>query len=75
MNFQSKIKDKNNLLLLLIVFAAVLLRFYHFDQIPFTHDEFSALFRTQFDNFQNLCECDRKKNMATTFYDYILLFC
>lgn len=54
MNFQSKIKDKNNLLLLLIVFAAVLLRFYHFDQIPFTHDEFSALFRTQFDNFQNL---------------------
>lgn len=54
MNFQSKIKDKNNLLLLLIVFAAVLLRFYHFDQIPFTHDEFSALFRTQFDDFQNL---------------------
>ena len=34
----------------LILILAAVLRFYHYDQIPFTHDEFSALFRTQYDS-------------------------
>lgn len=39
-----------------ILFIAVVLRFYHFFEIPFTHDEFSAFFRTQFNGFNELIE-------------------
>ena len=35
---------------LLILLAAVILRFYNYGEIPFTHDEFSALIRTQYDS-------------------------
>lgn len=46
---------KNNYTLLFFIFiVAFTLRFYNFTAIPFTHDELSALFRTQFDNFQDL---------------------
>ena len=34
--------------------AATLFRFYNFLEIPFTHDEFSALFRTGFTDFNRL---------------------
>ncbi len=36
--------------------AATILRFHNFTEIPFTHDEFSALFRTYFNSFSNLIE-------------------
>ena len=49
-----KLTNKTVLLLILVV-AAVLRGFNYFD-IPFTHDEFSALFRTNFDNFSDLIE-------------------
>ncbi len=39
---------------LFIVSAAALLRFWHFGQIPYMHDEFSALFRTDYRNFHDL---------------------
>lgn len=40
--------------LLLILFVASLLRFWQFWELPFMHDEFSALFRTRFSNFSDL---------------------
>ncbi|HOK98092.1 MAG TPA: glycosyltransferase family 39 protein [Bacteroidales bacterium] len=46
----------NRLLLLAIIVIGVCLRFYNFRDIPFTHDEFSALFRTNFNNFTDLIE-------------------
>lgn len=42
------------LLLLLILVVATALRFYRIHEIPFTHDEFSALFRTGYDSFRDL---------------------
>jgi hypothetical protein len=45
---------KENSALLLILLTAVVLRFWNFSAVPFTHDEFSALFRTRFDNFGDL---------------------
>lgn len=48
--------DKNidRLLLWLILLAAGVLRFWNFTEITFMHDEFSALFRTDFDSFRDL---------------------
>jgi len=45
-----------NLILLLILFAGLLLRFWDFWKIPFTYDELSALSRLQFDSFSELIE-------------------
>jgi hypothetical protein len=39
-----------------IIVVATFLRFYNFVEIPYTHDEFSALHRTQFDSFNELIE-------------------
>jgi uncharacterized membrane protein len=39
-----------------ILLVAAVLRFYDYFNIPFTHDELSALFRTQFDSFSELIE-------------------
>jgi hypothetical protein len=36
------------------MFAGIATRFWRYGDIPFTHDEFSALFRTHFDNFADL---------------------
>ena len=44
----------NNGLLLLIVVAGTVLRFYNYSELPYSFDEFSALFRTRFDNFRDL---------------------
>ena len=46
----------NRAILLLIIFVAAIVRFYRFTDIPFMHDEFSAVFRTNFLSFQELIE-------------------
>ncbi len=43
-------------LLVLIVGIGTFLRFYNLLDMPFMHDEFSALFRTRFSNFSDLIE-------------------
>jgi len=43
-------------LIILILIIGALLRFYRLSQIPFTHDEFSSIFRTQFATFHELIE-------------------
>ena len=44
----------NKLILFVILAAGAILRFWNFADIPFAHDEFSALFRTDFSNFSDL---------------------
>lgn len=44
----------DRLLILLILLAGGILRFFDYTHIPFTHDEFSAIFRTGFDSFREL---------------------
>ena len=47
---------KSNSAILLILACSFLLRFYKIFDIPFTHDEFSTLFRTNFSSFSELIE-------------------
>ena len=47
---------KEDTILIFIVFVALLLRMVNYTEIPFTHDEFSSLFRTYFDSFRELIE-------------------
>ncbi len=47
-------KLTNRLILVIILLTAAALRFYNFFEIPFTHDEFSALFRLSFGSFSEL---------------------
>ncbi len=49
-------KPRNELTLILILIVRALLRFYNYNDIPFTHDEFSALFRLNFNGFNELIE-------------------
>jgi len=49
-------KLSNKIILILIIIVACVLRFYNLFEIPYTHDEFSALFRTRFDTFSELIE-------------------
>lgn len=44
----------DHIMLAVIIVAAAVLRFWKLDQVPFMHDEFSALFRTSFDNLRDL---------------------
>ena len=60
MNLNSRIKP-DYILLLVILLTGSILRFYHFAEIPFTYDEFSAFFRTRFDNFRDLIEFGVKR--------------
>ncbi|MGM0649049.1 MAG: glycosyltransferase family 39 protein [Bacteroidota bacterium] len=53
---KSRIRLTNETILLLILMVATALRFYNFGEIPFTHDEFSALFRTNFDGFSEMIQ-------------------
>ncbi|NOX46228.1 MAG: hypothetical protein GXO89_04540 [Chlorobi bacterium] len=53
-NKEARVFGINNILLFLILIVAAALRFYRYPEIPFTYDEFSAWFRTQFDNFNDL---------------------
>ncbi len=49
-------KLTNSAILFIIMVLAAVLRFYNYSEIPFTHDEFSALFRTNFSTFSDLIE-------------------
>ncbi|NEN24829.1 glycosyltransferase family 39 protein [Cryomorpha ignava] len=49
-------KISNKAILFFILIVACVFRFYDFAHIPFTHDEFSALFRTRFSSFHELIE-------------------
>lgn len=49
-------KINNTLILILIIVIGGILRFYNYIELPFTHDEFSALFRTEFNTFSELIE-------------------
>jgi len=49
-------KLTNNKILILILIISSVLRLYHYVEIPYTHDEFSALFRTHFNSFSELIE-------------------
>lgn len=44
----------NQWIILIILVISVVLRFFNFSEIPFTHDEFSALDRLDFDSFSAL---------------------
>lgn len=47
---------KSDFLIGIILIISAILRFWNAFDIPFTHDEFSALFRTQFSSFSQLIE-------------------
>lgn len=49
-------KLSNKTILFLILLVAASLRFFNYNEIPFTHDEFSALFRLNFNSFLELIE-------------------
>jgi hypothetical protein len=46
----------NKQILVIVMIIGSVLRFFNYDDIPFTTDEFSALFRLKFDNFSELIE-------------------
>ncbi len=46
----------NKKILFFILLVAAILRFYDYFSIPFTHDDFSALFRLNYDTFRELIE-------------------
>lgn len=54
MNDRRRIPEISHLLFLLILAVAVFLRFYRISDIPFTQDEFSAIFRTDYASFGDL---------------------
>ncbi len=48
------VKLTNRTILVLLLVVAAIVRFYNFAEIPFTHDEFSALSRLHYDTFSTL---------------------
>jgi hypothetical protein len=55
-NISRKVKVTDTTLLVVILLTGAFLRFWRLCDIPFTYDEFSAIFRTQFDTFHELIE-------------------
>jgi hypothetical protein len=53
-SFITSIRFNHFLPISLVLVVAVVTRFWNFSGLPFMHDEFSALFRTEFDNFSDL---------------------
>ena len=49
-------KRMDNILLGVIMLVAAVLRLWKLGQVPFMHDEFSALLRTRFDNFHDFIQ-------------------
>ena len=49
-------KRMDYILLGIIMLVAAVLRLWKLDQVPFMHDEFSALLRTRFDNFNDFIQ-------------------
>lgn len=46
--------NPNKVILFLILILAGILRFYKLNEVPFTYDEYSALFRTQYNSLKDL---------------------
>ena len=51
-----KVRVTDTVLIVVILLAGAVLRFCRLNDIPFTYDEFSAIFRTQFATFGELIE-------------------
>jgi len=49
-----KLTRTDRILLIIIIAVGAILRLWNLPNVPFTYDEFSALFRTQFDSFSDL---------------------
>ena len=49
-------KLNNKTIFLIILLVAAILRFFNYFEVPFTHDEFSALFRLQVESFRELID-------------------
>ena len=56
MKLSKKFQNKEAILPGIILLVAIGLRFYHLFEIPFMHDEFSALFRLNFNTFSDLID-------------------
>ncbi len=56
MNNRRRMPEISHLLFLFILAIAAFLRFYRVSDIPFTQDEFSAIFRTDYTSFSDLIE-------------------
>jgi len=56
MSDRKRTPELNHLLLLFLLLVAAFLRFYRVSDIPFTQDEFSAIFRTDYSSFNDLIE-------------------
>jgi len=55
-NMIQKDRVTDTALILIIILTGAVLRFWRLSEIPFTYDEFSAIFRTQFATFHELIE-------------------
>ena len=55
LNFFRRLSVEDSLIVLILLIGAFL-RFYRLPEIPFSHDEFSAIFRTRFLSFHELIE-------------------
>ena len=51
---KEKLSGYDRVILLIILLLSAVLRLYHLGDVPFMHDEFSALSRTCYDNFRDL---------------------
>ena len=49
-------QQTNKITLVIILFTAIVLRFINYTEVPFTHDEFSAIFRLDFDSFSEMID-------------------
>jgi hypothetical protein len=56
-------KKNDNILLIIILIVAAILRFWDFFNIPFMHDELSALVRTHYNSFSDLINYGVKTDM------------
>ncbi|MBI4647489.1 MAG: glycosyltransferase family 39 protein [Bacteroidia bacterium] len=73
-------KLTNTTILFFILLVAIALRFFNYFEIPYTHDELSALFRTNYDNFSTLIEKGVKEDghpagIQVFLYYWAKLFC
>jgi len=53
---QNKYFTTDTILIGIIIITGTILRFYNYSDLPYSYDEFSALFRTRFTNFFDLIE-------------------
>jgi len=63
-------KLTNQHIFILILITGAVLRFWDYSSITFTHDEFSAFFRTGFTDFGELVEKGLKKTPIHPEFNY-----